>query len=91
MRYTKGALLIFGAGLLLGLAVVTFQLTPLGRAASGLMAFGLLAIPLGLVLDGRRRLRARQPAPKKRRQGARRGPAATRRRAQPRKRRTPDR
>ncbi|HEV2302777.1 MAG TPA: hypothetical protein VGR91_14515 [Stellaceae bacterium] len=91
MRYTKGALLVFGAGLLLGLAVATFQLTPLERVASGVMALGLAAVPIGLVLDWRRAAVTRKPAAKKRRRGPRRAPAGSRRRARPRKPRTPDR
>ena len=93
MRDTKRALLIFGAGLLLGLLVVTFQLRPLERIASGLMALGLAAIPLGLVLDWRRAAAGRKPKPlpEKRRRGARRAPARARGRTRPKKRPAPDR
>jgi uncharacterized protein YacL len=89
--YTKKALLVFGAGLVLGLLVVTLQLTPLGRVASGLMALGLIAIPVGLVLDWRGAATARKSAPAKRRRASRRSMAGTRRRARPRRPRTPDR
>jgi xanthosine utilization system XapX-like protein len=91
VRYTKKALLVFGAGLLLGLLVVSLQLTPLGRVASGLMALGLLAIPVGFVLDWRKATIAHRPAPAKRRRRSRRGAAAPRRRARPKKPRTPAR
>jgi hypothetical protein len=91
VRDTKRALLIFGAGLLLGLFVVTFQLTPFERVASVLMALGLVAIPLGLVLDWRRAATMRKPLPAKRRRGARRPPARARDRTRPKKRPAPDR
>ena len=53
MRYTKIALLTFGVGLVLGLAVVVADVAPLARAASGLMALALFAIPLGMIVDWR--------------------------------------
>ncbi len=68
LRYTKLALLVFGAGLLVGLAAVTAAIGPLGPLASGLMTAGILGIPLGLVFDCwhavkalRRRRRPRKP------------------------------
>ena len=53
MRCTKIALLTFGVGLVLGLAVVVADVAPLARAASGLMALALFAIPLGMIVDWR--------------------------------------
>src|SRR5215469_14523450 len=53
MRYTKIALLIFGAGLVLGLIVVVAEIDRLGRSASGLMALGLAGIPIGMIVDWR--------------------------------------
>jgi hypothetical protein len=74
MRYTKTALLIFGAGLILGLLVIAIEVKWLGRAASGLMALGIAAIPIGLVADWRRATKAVRRAS---RRGA--SPAARRR------------
>ena len=51
MRYIKTALLTFGAGLMLGLIVVVVDLSALARLASGLMALGLLGIPIGIAVD----------------------------------------
>jgi hypothetical protein len=51
MYYTKIALLTFGAGLVLGLAVVVIEIDWLSRVASGLMALGLMAIPIGMIVD----------------------------------------
>ena len=53
MYYTKIALLTFGIGLVLGLAVVVIEIDWLGRVASGLMALGLMAIPIGMIVDWR--------------------------------------
>ncbi len=53
MRYTKIALLTFGAGLALGLIVVVIEFDWLDRVASSLMALGLMAIPLGMIVDWR--------------------------------------
>jgi len=65
MRYTKIALLTFGAGLVLGLIVVVVEIAPLARAASGLMAVGLIGIPVGMAADWRLATKAvRQPAKK---------------------------
>jgi len=58
MRYTKAALLLFGCGLLLGLVVLAGEIKPLQRVASGLMALGIAAIPIGMVADWRRATRA---------------------------------
>jgi hypothetical protein len=65
MRYTKIALLGFGAGMLLGLIVVVADLGRLGRLASGLMAVSLAAIPIGMAVDWRLAAKAaRKPARK---------------------------
>jgi hypothetical protein len=87
MRYTKAALLLFGLGSLLGLAVVAAEIFWLGRVASGIMALGLVLLPLALIADGRgfAMLRLRRK-PKKRRAPVRRStrsrpPARTARRS----------
>ena len=67
MRYSKWALLVFGAGGLLGLAVVSVPLPRLGRVASAAMALGILALPVALILDWRHKTPA---APAKRRRKA---------------------
>ncbi|HXO01652.1 MAG TPA: hypothetical protein VN900_06310 [Stellaceae bacterium] len=51
MRYSKRALLIFGAGLLLGLIFVSANLSGLGRGASLAMATGIMLLPIALVAD----------------------------------------
>jgi hypothetical protein len=66
MHYTKIALLTFGAGLVLGLAVVVIELDWLGRVASGLMALGLTAIPLGMIVDWRLATKSTRLQPKRR-------------------------
>jgi len=53
MRYTRIALLTFGAGLVLGLLVVVIEVNWLGRVASSLMALGLAAVPPGMIVDWR--------------------------------------
>jgi predicted lipid-binding transport protein (Tim44 family) len=75
MRYTRLALLLFGAGLLLGLAVVSANLSSFARIASLTMAAGVLMLPIALVADWRRRA----PRPKRKAKSAK-----TKRRAQPR-------
>ncbi len=76
MRYTKIALLTFGAGLVLGLVVVVVEINPLGRVASGLMALGLAGIPLGMILDWRLATKAvRKPAKKRAKSPTRRSTA----------------
>ena len=57
MRYTKIALLAFGFGLLVGLAVVGAEIKSLARVASGLMALGIAAIPIGMAADWRRAIK----------------------------------
>ena len=53
MRYTKAALLIFGLGLVLGFALIVAEVSAFGWVASGVMALGLVALPVGLLADGR--------------------------------------
>jgi hypothetical protein len=52
MRYTKGALLIFGLGLAVGFAVVVGEFAEWERAAAAIMALGLVLIPVGMFADG---------------------------------------
>ncbi|HUC70966.1 MAG TPA: hypothetical protein VMS01_07240 [Stellaceae bacterium] len=83
MRYTKIALLTFGAGLILGLVVVVVEIHPLDRVSSGLMALGLVGIPVGMAVDWRLATKAeRRPAKKKgAKTSVRRGTAGQPRRA----------
>ncbi len=67
LRWTKIALLVFGAGLLTGLAAVVAEIGLLQRVASGLMAAGIIGIPLGLVLDWRHAAKALRQTPPRRR------------------------
>ena len=53
LRYTKAALLIFGLGLVTGLVVVVGEFSEWDYLASGIMALGLVLLPLGLFADGR--------------------------------------
>ncbi|TMJ57097.1 MAG: hypothetical protein E6G81_13050 [Alphaproteobacteria bacterium] len=53
MRYTKAALLLFGLGLVLGFALIIAEVPGFGWIASGVMALGLVALPVGLLADGR--------------------------------------
>jgi hypothetical protein len=80
LRYSKAALLTFGAGLLLGLAVVSARLDGLARIASGAMALGIAALPFTAIADWRRKTPAAAPARKRRRatKPPRRKTAATR-------------
>ena len=82
MRYSKLALLVFGAGLLFGFVVVVAELHRWDRLASIAMALGIVALPAAVLLDLRRR-RRRPPA---RSRGKRRPPsrAARPRRSVPR-------
>jgi hypothetical protein len=79
MRYAKIALLTFGLGLLLGLIVVVAEFKSLERVASGLMALGIAAIPIGMIADSRRAAQAAWHAPRRRA----RAPAARRPRRSP--------
>ena len=49
LRYSKSALLVFGAGLVIGLVVVAVQLPGFARVASLAMAAGIVALPFALV------------------------------------------
>jgi lipopolysaccharide export LptBFGC system permease protein LptF len=81
MRYSRQALLMFGAGALLGLAVVSANLTSLGRLASLTMAVGIALLPVALVADGLRRFRrAEAKAKPARRRAASKRPQPRRRR-----------
>ena len=53
LRYTKAALLIFGLGLVTGFVVVVGEFSEWEYLASGIMALGLVLLPLGLFADGR--------------------------------------
>lgn len=85
MRYSKLALLTFGAGLVLGLLVVVAEIDALDRVASGLMTLGVVAIPVGLVFDWRSAAKRTRPRPRKRAKPTppRRKPPARARRASP--------
>ena len=61
MRYTKTALLTFGAGLVLALVVVATETEGLARVASAVMALGIAAIPIGMAVDWRLATRAPRP------------------------------
>ena len=79
MRYTKTALLAFGCGLLLGLVVIAGEIKSLQRVASGLMALGIAAIPVGMAVDWRRAVRGAAGAPRSANTPARRNPRTARR------------
>ena len=86
MRYTKTALLMFGAGLVLALVVIAAELDRLERVASAAMALSIAAIPIGMAVDWRLATRAAtRPAKRRSKPPARRTPATTRRRPRPRK------
>jgi hypothetical protein len=86
MRYTKIALLTFGAGLLLGLVVVVIEIDWLGRVASGLMALGLAALPFGMIVDWRLAAKSARNPPQRRGASRTRGTAQqSRRNPRPRK------
>jgi len=86
MRYTKTALLIFGAGLVLALVAVATETQGLERLASAAMALGIAAIPIAMAVDWRlaTRVPQRSPRPRAKPRTRRTAPAA-RRRAGPRK------
>ena len=83
MHYTKIALLTFGAGLVLGLAVVVIEIDWLGRVASGVMALGLVAFPVGMIVDWRLATK-RAPRPPRARRTTRARPQAAQPRRNPR-------
>ena len=73
MRYTKLALLTFGAGLTLALIAVAVDIVQMQRIASTAMALGIAAIPIGMAVDWRLATRSSRPTSR------RRGKEATRR------------
>jgi hypothetical protein len=79
MRYTKAALLVFGCGLFLGLVVIAGEIKSLQRVASGLMALGIAAIPVGMAVDWRRAVRGATGAPRGAKISARRSTHTARR------------
>ena len=79
MRYTKLALLAFGCGLLLGLAVIAAEIKSLERVASALMALGIAGIPVGMVADWRRAIKASAAHPKRGTKSVARRPSHARR------------
>ena len=86
MRYTKTALLMFGAGLVLALVVIATELDRLERVASAVMALGIAAIPVGMAIDWRLATRAaRRPAKRRGKPRTRRAAPATRHRPRARK------
>ena len=92
MRYTKTALLTFGFGLLLGMAVVAAEIKPLERLASGAMALGIAAVPIGMAVDWRLATRAARRPPRRRgKPRTRPAPPPARRGARPRKPARPNR
>jgi hypothetical protein len=74
MRYSGWALLLFGAGALMGLVVVSAGFSRLGWAASTIMAMGIAALPAAVVADwwSHRPWLNRKPAPKRRARSSRR-------------------
>jgi membrane protein implicated in regulation of membrane protease activity len=66
MRYSRLALLVFGVGGLLGLAIASAGLTGLGWIASATMAVGIVLSPIALVADWWSYRPWRKPAPKRR-------------------------
>jgi len=86
MRYTKTALLTFGAGLVLALVVVAAEIDGLGRVASAAMALGIAGLPVGMIVDWRLATKAVQrPSRRRGKPRPRRAAPAARRRARPRK------
>jgi len=79
MRYTKIALLTFGAGLVLALVVVAAEIDRLARFASAAMALGIAAIPVGMIVDWRLAIKpARRPPVRRGKSPARRAAPAAR-------------
>jgi hypothetical protein len=80
MRYTKIALLVFGLGLVVGLVVIAVEIKWLERVASGLMALGIAALPIGMIMDWRRTAKIANPTSRRRAKAPARGarPAAPR-------------
>jgi hypothetical protein len=65
--YAKAGLLVFGVGLLVGLAEIAFEVDALQRPAAALMALGLCVIPAGMLIDWRRATRKPMAPPPRRR------------------------
>ena len=87
MRYSKRALLLFGAGLLLGLILVSANLDGIALVGSLAMATGLLLLPAALVADWWSHRPWRKPPSKSRKRPAgRRQPTAATKSSPPRKR-----
>jgi hypothetical protein len=86
MRCTKFALLTFGAGVLLGLTVVVAEIDVLARIASLLMVLGIVALPIGAMIDWLRKVKSWRPAPGRRKPAKPRAAAVARRGRRPRKR-----
>jgi hypothetical protein len=63
LGYAKAALLLFGIGLVLGLVAVVFEVGGLERPAAAAMALGIVAIPLGMLVDWRLATRMPRVAP----------------------------
>ena len=92
MRYTKSALLTFGAGLVLALVVVATETQGLDRVASSAMALGIAAIPIGMAVDWRRATKTPRHAARGRgKPRIRRTAPVARRRTRPRKPSLPNR
>ncbi|HXC26612.1 MAG TPA: hypothetical protein VNV38_01560 [Stellaceae bacterium] len=72
MRYSGWALLLFGAGGVLGLVLVSANLTALGWTASATMAAGIAALPVTLVADWWSHRPWRKPPAKRRVRSSRR-------------------
>jgi hypothetical protein len=76
MQFTRYTLLLFGAGALLGLLLVSANLSGLGIAASALMAAALLFLPVALVVDWWSHRPWLKPKPKRKAKAAKRESAA---------------
>lgn len=93
LRYTKAALLLFGAGLVLGFVVVVGEFTSFERVASILMAAALVMLPVALFADSHGmalvgRIAAQLPLGRRPKSRSRKQPSAGRRKpAAPRRRR----
>jgi hypothetical protein len=91
LQFTKAALLIFGAGLALGLVVVAAELDGLQRLASAVMALGIVSIPIGMIVDWRLATRSARPPTRRRGKSRARRSSPARRRPLPRRPARPNR
>jgi xanthosine utilization system XapX-like protein len=73
MRYSKIALLIFGAGLVVGFFVSALEVTALERPTALLIVGGIVLFPIAAAADLWRAIARTRPAKPKRR--AKKGPA----------------